>query len=153
MNFDWVSWETHVAAADVYLEGCNQILTAENYTEVFKRLPTEYQCINVVGNSDDSALNNASLLGLIRVLPVARDCDFYVTSYLWPERKHAGLFVNLCLFKNGYRLTMSFADETVYFKMSKRCGMHYKCFMTGNAVIMDQADMQQIEKLLQMMED
>jgi len=153
MSFDWERWQIHVAAAQEYLKGCKQILTAENFNEVLERLPPAYRNINVVGNADDSALNKDSLLGLIRILPVAWHCDFFITSYPWDKQAHSGLFVSIGLFKNGYRLTLSFADETVFFKLSKRHELHYKGFMTGEAVIVDQEDMGQIEKLMQMMED
>lgn len=153
MDFEWERWRVHVASAQEYLKGCKQILTAENFVEVLERLPEAYRHIGVEGNADNSALNKESLLGLLRVLPVAWSGDFYVTSHLWPERKHAGLFVYMNVFKNSYRLTLSFADETVYFKLAKRDGLRYKGFMAGEAVIVDQEDMGQIEKLLQLMED
>lgn len=153
MNFDWATWQVHVDAAEKYLNTCSQILTAENFDSALECLPNEYRCINIVGNLDDSGLNKESLLGLIRVLPVALHCDFFVTSYPWDKQPHAGLFVSIGLFLNGHRLTLSFADQTVFFKLSKRKVMHYKGFMTGEAVIVDQEDMGQIEKLLQMMVD
>lgn len=153
MDFDWERWQTHVAVVKEYLNECSQTLTAEDFTSVLERLPPAYRAITVAGNADASALNRESLFGLIRVLPVLWGCDFLVNSYLWYERKHAGLFIHTNLFKNGYRLTLRFADETVYFKLSKRHELHYKSFLNGEAVIIDQEDMAQIEKIMQMMED
>lgn len=156
MKIDWQAWEPRVEAVEAYVNSLHllgAVMSEQNFEEVLKLLPNEYNCITIVGHTDDSGLNAWSVIGLVRCLPLIALGDYFVTSYTWDKQPHAGRFANLCLFKNNHRLLLSFADDTVFFKVSKRSGLHYKGFSSGEATIIDREDMGQIEKLVEMMED
>ena len=152
MNFEWPQWEGIVSVVGEYLNVRGPILTSENFNDVVDLLPSDFRGINVTGNADDSALNNESLRGLISALPIARHNDFIITSYPWAKRPEAGLFLNLILFKNGQRLALSFADDTVYYKVSRRTGMRYSAYTCGEVTIPAACDLNVLEKLLNLLE-
>lgn len=152
MQYDWQAWEVNVTRVEEFLSTCGVVLSDQDFDDALSLLPREYQFVVLAGQIDNAGLNNTSMLGLVRCLPIIAEGDYFVTTYTWDQKpSEAGRYAALTVFKNNHRLLISFSDKNVYYKVSKRSYLHYKGISAGELVVNDCADMDMIETLVRMM--